>query len=246
MRIKQEKENISYYEVKDFFAKRAKKYRADNPYSVTMCQDDNPQLVIERNKKEIQKLTPLLQLSSSSKVLDIACGIGRWAEAIQTDINLYCGLDFSDELIDIARKRNTRPNFSFYVGSALELKKLLAQNKTDVLFDTILIMGVQVLFNDADILSFYEQVCNACDEHAIICMREPIGIEYRLTLKDFFSEELQSNYNAIYRTREEYHEFHNSIFIQNGFSVSKEGFMFDDPMLNNREETAQYYWVLKR
>ncbi len=44
MRIKKEKENIRYSDTKEFFAKRAKKYREDNPYSVTMHQNNNPEL----------------------------------------------------------------------------------------------------------------------------------------------------------------------------------------------------------
>lgn len=245
MRIKGEKENIQYDNTKEFFAKRAKKYREDNPYSVTMCQDNNPQLVIERNQKEIEKLIPKLHFSSNSKVLDIACGIGRWAEAIQVDIDRYCGIDFSSELIEIAQKRNVHSNFSFFVGSALELQEVLHKNKGNVLFNTVLIMGAQLFFNDTDLPSFYKQVCDLCEEHAVICMREPIGIDERLTLKEFFSEELQDNYNAIYRTHDEYQLFYDEAFIRNGFHITDEDFLFEGS-LNNRKETAQYYWVFER
>lgn len=246
MRVYKEKQDIQYKDTKEFFDKRAGRYNEDNPYSVTMYQDNNPALVKERNQKEVQKLLPKLCLSKGSKVLDIACGIGRWAEAVQMDIDRYCGIDFSGELIKIACERNDRENFSFYEGSALELEKVLGEKQKGVLFDTVLIMGAQIYFNDADISPFYTQVCNLCAKHAVICMRELIGIEERLTLKKFFSDELQDDYNAIYRTRQEYQMFYGETFFKRGFSMKEEGFLFEEDALNNRKETAQYYWIFER
>ena len=99
MRIKKEKVAIDYEATKAFFKKRAEKFTIENPYSVTMYQDNNKELVIARNAKEIEKLYPYLNIGSQSKVLDIACGIGRWADALPEDITEYCGIDFSTELI---------------------------------------------------------------------------------------------------------------------------------------------------
>lgn len=248
MRIKNEKEDIKYDGMKAFFRNRAKKYQKDNPYSVTMYQDNNPELVKARNKSEIEKLLPKLCLAGNSRVLDVACGIGRWAEAIrnQGQVEWYCGVDFSEELINIANERNEVSDFSFYAGSALELQKVLGENKVECLFNVVLIVGIQVYFNDIDIPVLLQQVCGLCDEHAVICMREPIGIDGRLTLKEFYSEELQDNYNAIYRTHQEHQLFYDNILLPSGFNVTDEGFLFEEPFLNNRKETAQYYWIFER
>ena len=85
-RIKKNIENIDYEQTLNFFNKRADKYKEENPYSVTMYQDDNPTLVEKRNRAETEKLLPLLRLDDESKILDIACGIGRWSDAITTRI----------------------------------------------------------------------------------------------------------------------------------------------------------------
>ena len=100
--------------------------------------------------------------------------------------------------------------------------------------------------NDGDLLDVLGQIERSCDVHAIICIREPLGINNRLTLKNDFSEELQDNYNAIYRTREELMEFLDNSFLAKGFLVRNEGFLFDEDSLNNRKETAQYYYILER
>lgn len=245
MRIKEKIESIDYDETKQFFKNRAGKFKESNPYSVTMYQDNNADLVKARNEKEVQKILPKLMLTKDSKVLDIACGIGRWADALPDAIAEYCGVDFSGELIEIANKRNAKANFFFYEGAANEIDVVLQKNKKGK-YNRFLLMGILIYLNDEDVQAVLTQVEKNCEEHGIICLREPIGIEDRLTLKDFYSEELSDNYNAIYRNREEMKGFLNATLLSKGFKICEEGFLFDEETLNNRKETAQYYYVLER
>ncbi len=245
MRIKEKITDIDYGKSKQFFKNRAGKFREDNPYSVTMYQDNNEALVRERNRLEIEKLLPLLSLDKNSRVLDIACGIGRWADALPDAIEEYCGIDFSGELIEIANSRNTKENFSFLEGAANETETVLKRNGKGR-YNVVLMMGILIYINDSDMASILEQVIRSCEEHARICIREPIGMAERLTLKEFFSDELKDNYNAIYRTREELMDFFRETFLKEGFCVSEEGFLFEGDELNNRKETIQYYYILER
>lgn len=244
-RIKKNVAEIDYENTLRFFNSRAGKYREENPYSVTMYQDNNPSLVEERNKAEVDKLLPFLKLNSQSKVLDLACGIGRWSDAIMTEIQEYCGIDFSESLIELARKRNYEENRFFYVGSVKELGNILTMNHKGQ-YDRILLMGILIYINDSDVISVMEQILKTIDEHAVICIREPVGIEERLTLKEFYSEELKNNYNAIYRTKNELLDVFEKTLIAAGFCMTQSGFLFDEDILNNRKETAQYYFVLER
>lgn len=246
MRIYKEKTDIKYNDTKEFFAKRADRYQEDNPYSVTMYQDNNPELVVRRNEKETALLLPKLHLTASSKVLDVACGIGRWADAISTDIARYTGIDFSSELLDIARKRNRRENFSFYQGGATELQEILNREETGVEYNVVIVMGLQIYLNDTDILKLLQQISNVCGKEAVVCLREPIAVDERLTLKEFYSEDLQENYNAIYRTRKECMQNYDKIFAKEGFRLDEADFLYKEEALNNRKETAQYYWIYRR
>ena len=117
MRIKKHIENINYNETQFFFQNRAKKYNSSYPYSVTMYQDSHPELTEKRNNQEVKKLKNLLKLDSSSKILDLACGIGRWAEQIDSNIAYYYGIDFASNLIEIAKKRNTSEKKFFFGNS---------------------------------------------------------------------------------------------------------------------------------
>lgn len=245
MRLKDIKTDIDYSETKKFFCKRAQKFKEDNPYSVTMYQDNNKELVEQRNLKEIQKLVPLLNLNRDTRVLDIACGIGRWADAVGDDVDSYCGLDFSEELIQIARKRNRKENCSFYVGGANEIGKVLSKNCCGE-YDVILLIGILMYLNDSDLYSALDQIRNVCNSHAVICIREPISVEERLTLKAFYSEELGDNYSAIYRTRAEFMDIFEKTLLAEDFVIKEENFLFENEELNNRKETVQYYFIFER
>ena len=110
MRIKKEIKNISYNDTHDFFDTRAKKFNNENPYAVTMYQDNNPELVKKRNDAEVERLKPLLKIDNNSKILDVACGIGRWSDAITEEVQKYCGIDFCAEFVELAKKRNKHSN----------------------------------------------------------------------------------------------------------------------------------------
>lgn len=114
------------------------------------------------------------------------------------------------------------------------------------MYNRILIVGILIYLNDVDMADSLRQIEKVCETKSVICIREPIAIEERLTLKDFFSEELNDYYNAIYRTRDELMVSINEMFLNKGFRIKEEGFLFDDDALNNRKETAQYYYILER
>lgn len=241
MRIKKDKAFINYDETKQFFDNRVKKYTDKNPYSVTMYQDNNPELVESRNQKETDTIIPLLSLNKNSRILDVACGIGRWSDAITDKIECYVGIDFCEGLIEIANERNKLGNRYYYVGKSTELSSIIPKTK----FNVFLMIGFLQYINDDDAILTLNEIVKLCDDSAVICIKTSIGIEERLTLKSQFSDELVDNYNAIYRTRNELVTLF-SVLLDKGFKITRESFMFDNDKLNNRKETSQYYFVLER
>ena len=196
MRIKNVVEEISSNNVREFYNSRAANYDGENLLTVTSLNDKNPAITEERNKAEKLKLLPKLKLDKDSCVLDLACGFERWLDSMPEIISKYRGIDFSDELIKLAKTRNNRKMRNSSRGQCLT--------------------------------------------------RLSIALDERLTLKNFYSDELQSDYNAIYRTRAEMMNLFEKTLLPAGFSVTDEGFMFDASELNNRKETTQYYYILER
>lgn len=245
MRIKNQIEDISYAQTKRFFEKRAEKYDSENPNAVTMFQDGHPELVKQRNAVEAQKLLPLLRIEKTSRVLDLACGIGKWADIIGDNFSEYCGIDFSQKLISIAKANFNAPRISFIAGDITVMSELLRENNKGK-YDRILFFGAVMYINDSDLYKICDEMIRCSEEHTIICIKASIGKSERLTLKDFFSEELHDNYNAIYRTDEEMRSIFEQTFFRNGFELKDSGPMYENSELNNREETIQYYYLLER
>jgi len=243
MRIKGEKVDIDYAKTKKFFDSREEKYREDYPYVTTMYQDAHPQLTDERNRAEVSKILPLLQLDENARVLDLGCGVGRWADAIECEITEYFGVDFSAGLIQIARSRNKRHGFRFEQMSVCDFGEYFRAHKMKR-FNCLIIAGVLIYLNDSDVEELFRLFSDILAPEALVYMREPVGIQDRLTLKDFYSEELAQDYNTIYRTAGEYRH----MLEKNApdFAVIQADYLFDHPSLNNRKETSQYYYILKK
>ena len=136
-------------------------------------------------------------------------------------------------------------NRSFLVGKASEIGQVLDNNGKGK-YNCVLLVGILVYLNESDVQTALSQIESVCEEHAVICIREPVGISERLTLKHFYSEELEDNYNAIYRTGNELMQFFKEAFLEKGFKLVKEDFLFSEDALNNRKETAQYYYIFER
>ncbi|MEY8421181.1 class I SAM-dependent methyltransferase [Lachnospiraceae bacterium 38-14] len=246
MRKKKDKIDLVYKETREFFDGRAQKYNSVNPYGATMYQDNNSELVNRRNEAEVKRILPLLKIDTNSIVLDVACGVGRWADALkESGMKQYYGTDFSSKLIEIAKQRVQQSNCEFLVADVGETKeKLQRKAKDGIDCNRVILSGVLLYLNDKDIKSFFEDINELCTDNTRVYIRVPIGIEERLTLKDFYSDELETEYNAIYRTRDEYYEFMKDSLLNDGYVIETEGYIFEDDSLNNRQETRQYFFIL--
>lgn len=244
MRIKKQLADISPEKVRAFYDSRAQSYNGANLNNVTMLQDKNPELSEKRSRAEISKLLPKLKVDSESCILDFGCGSGRWLDALPECIMKYRGIDFSAGLVELARTNYKRNNAEFFTGSVLEADRILAGELGT--FNRVLMIGFLMYMNDSDIMTLLRGLPALISDSALICVKASIALEERLTLKDFYSEELRSEYESIYRTRNEYMKIFEAALIPEGFRVTDEGALYDDESLNNRKETTQYYFILER
>ncbi len=99
--------------------------------------------------------------------------------------------------------------------------------------------------NDNELEKCFFDLKNILEPHCILYMIETVGIKERLTLKEFYSAALKTDYSTIYRTPEEYKEYYKrclDITEKNMFS----GFM---PHLNKEteySETDRWYTIIER
>lgn len=228
-------EEIDSEKIKKFFNNRAKK---DEEALLVKTEFSDKENVEKRQKEESELLLNKIDFENK-KILEIGCGIGRWAEVFHDKCDSYLGIDYSEDLIEIAKENYNYDNCHFQVLSASQL------DTSDLLvsapFDIVIITGVLIYFNDDTIKKMIKDLNSLCASNKTIYIRETLSfLETRLTLKDFFSENLEADYNAIYRTDDEFLDFIKGI---NGNITIETDEIFDE--LKNFTETGYKYFLIK-
>ena len=234
-RLYGDKEDINSEKVKDFFNKRATK-DSEGLYSIVLFQDkENSE---QRHEDEKNIFYENIDVSGKS-VLEIGCGVGRWAEALHGKCGSYLGLDFSEELLEIAKESYKEfDDCKFQLMSATDIKvdELIIKPP----FDVVIFSGFLMYINDDDINIIMDEVNQICADDKKVFAMEPIShMDSRLTLKDFYSEGLESDYSAIYRTESEYVEF----FEKLNCNEIRTGNIFEE--LSDHSETGYMYFVVE-
>ncbi len=226
--------DIDSIEVKEFWQKRAENKELN---AVLLGNQKDNKDGILRNENEQKLLFALLEKTSEISILDIGCGMGRWADNFDKTCD-YTGIDLCDNFIKANKERfSDYPNMKFYVMKADELD-LNILNKT---YDLVIINGVLMYINDNDLGKVFESLAAMSPKN--IYLQETISvINERLTLDKFYSEELDTNYSAIYRTPEDYQSYINKYLTD--YKVVESN-LFLDNKTGARKETNAQYWFLK-
>lgn len=224
--------------VQGFYADRAHRWDPDDPEGSILLQDANPGLAKRRHDHEVSLIKPWLRLASSTRVLDIGCGSGRWAQELASDVRSYDGTDVSADWVAIAEQQlSDRENVRFHKLSADDT----AVGNIDGPFDLVILAGVIQCLNDASIVRVFENAVELCPNGQIYC-RGPLAIEVRLTLDREWSTELEHEYSAVYRTQGEFLDLIQASNAGDLLELERSGLLYP-PELSNREETRQHYWI---
>src|SRR3954464_8047684 len=92
-----------------------------------------PLFSLEKDRHEVARLIDVLELPSGARLLDVPCGQGRHAHLLAEAGFDVDGLDFSADLLAIARKRGTGARLRYTRG---DMRKLPA--KWTARFDAVL------------------------------------------------------------------------------------------------------------
>lgn len=247
-RIIGSKVSIDYDETLKFFEERGAKKNLKYLYNHTMYQDSNPDIVIERDIYEKKKILELLKIDNNDKVLDIGCGVGRWGEEVIKKNAKYLGLDFSKNLLTLASENLSKYNNVNYDLVNCSFQDMLAgikKSKIQGHFNKIIITAVLIYLNDEDIIKGFNDIKQIVDKDCLIYIKETIALNDRLTLNRYYSDELKAEYDAIYRTKEEYKSMLQKSLLDDSFEIIFEDELYPNE-LKNRKETTQYFFLIKK
>ena len=145
-RIYDEKININYESTKSFWETRAGENVSLK--SVLLGVDKKDDAQERRNKKELEILTSFLKEGSKYKILDIGCGIGRWADNLKNIIENYIGIDYTKPFVDFANNRfSNAKNIHFECMSASDIDLNIIGKD----FNLVLCTGILMYINDKDL-----------------------------------------------------------------------------------------------
>ena len=237
-RVYTDKIEIDNNSTKEFWENRAN--NINNLQTVLLGSDKTGIEQNTRNEHEKLIVESVVKQIQNPRILDIGCGIGRWAENLINQFDSYTGVDFSEGFIDYASKKfSDNENIKFYNNSILNLDKEILDSN----FNFIICTGVLMYVNDTNLSKFFKtlkQMTNTCNIQNIYIQESISIMDNRLTLNQFESKDLKTNYNAIYRTKQEYEEY----FKTNKFDIIKTDLLLDNKS-GAREETNAQYWILK-
>ncbi len=240
-RIYNKKVKIEARDVLDFYEKKSK----SDIFNIAFLNDKlSPDLRNLRNEKEKDILKNFLRESkyqkntqnpqkNKYKVLEAGCGMGRWVENLGLEnIEKYDGIDFVENFIEIAKEKyKNQSKINFYKMAIENFDfKVLEKN-----YDLIIICGVSMYVNDDELLKLYKKLNNFLSKGSKLYLQESIStLEGRLTLKNFYSDEMKMNYSAIYRTTKEYIDLINETFED--LTLTKKQLVLT-PATGSRKET---------
>lgn len=240
-RVYGEKVNIDTVNTISFYNQRAKTIKnREQEYTTVLLGDQDPEYAVKWDEYEKGFVLPKLMLNRNKVVLDLGCGMGRLADAVSDKVKEYYGVDFSSEMIAVAKQNVRNNNCHFYTMSvvdALSDPKITARK-----YDLVLMAGVSMYINEDELKESYRLLRNLVNKDSLFYFEESVGKIERLTLNHIWSEDLQDYYGAIYRTREEYKSLIDEYI--NGVEYIEEGYMnFLDK--EEQSETSHWYALLQ-
>lgn len=227
-----------------FFEARAARIEEVGPTCAVIYQDNQGDLAARRDAAETARLMPVLQLDGRQRLLDVGCGTGRWTDRLAPLVSSYHGIDFSEGLLGYARLKygaQAHCRFTRLRADAISHSSL---GESD--FDRILCAGVCIYLNDSELVRMLVGMAEVAGRDCRLVLREPVGVRERLTLSGHYSEELEHEYHAIYRTEGELELVLDATLGAAGFKRSARGDVYEGDDMNNRAETRQRWLLLER
>lgn len=234
--------NLDKYSILDFYKKRAINYDSKSPEVSMLLQDSNPELAIKRSRFEITRIMPLLNIESTTRILDVGCGVGRWAKELAEVVQEYVGSDYCEPLLRIARSEyGGFQKTKFYELEASDSVHLEIGKSANL----ILFAGVSQYISDAELIESLRNFSKILVRNSgVLYLRCPIAIENEFTLNKHYSVELGTEYSAHYRTENQMSKFFQELNFGDLALLLESSSLYPQE-LQNRKESRQHFWIWK-
>jgi SAM-dependent methyltransferase len=121
----------------------------------------------------LQRLLPLMDLSSKDDVCDYACGNGMLLDFIHSNVGSYCGVDFSNDFIESATQRAKQRNYSNYRFVCSEILDFCRTNTSR--FTKAFAFDFTGYLSDSELLEIMNAIRSSLKENGLLYIHIPDG-----------------------------------------------------------------------
>lgn len=226
--------------VLDFWKARALKNTSKKVKNSANLEDD-PELSKLKIKLENKKVSQyIMKTDLSGHALDLGSGFGYWSLEISKYYDSVTGVDFCKEMTDRAievLQDSQNKKIKFICSEAQNFLE------TEKKFNFVFISGLLIYLNNIALKKLINNINSYTSKDAYIVLRDGTAVDSEYEIKNRFSENLQADYSALYRTRQSYIEN----FREGGFKLLKDENMFDEGnILNKFKETRLRIYLFKK
>lgn len=229
--------SIDPADVKRFWDERAARH-SDDP-GLTNLEED-PELRDLKIRLEDARVADYLgTLRSPANVLDLGGGYGVWAFKLAPKVAHVDVVDYCAPLVERGHAKATElghENVAFTCAAAQDFT-------SDRSYDLVFISGLLLYLNEDELAQLLRRIEGYTRSGSVVVLRDGTGVPAHYEIQKRWSEALQANYAAIYRTREEYV----AAFAGIGFRCVRDDDMFEPGcVLNKFPETRLRIYRFER
>ena len=198
----------------------------------------------EKSNKEMKKIEELLFTTNRTydSCLEIGAGSCQWTHILSKISKKVLATDTCRGMLDIGKKyiikKKTKNKINFFYGDICEEK-----NPPNSPYDLVFISGLILYLSKNQFTKLIEFISINTKPFSKLVLREPVGISKEFILDNVYSEELKTNYSAIYRTEK---NIIDSFKLNNFFVETNEWLHPDNSKFNKWEETRLKLISLRR
>ena len=156
-----------------------------------------------KEKSLIEKDIIVNLLESKNKIfnscIEIGAGTCQWTYILSKISKSILVTDTSKGMLELGQKflldNYPKINVKFFIGDICkEIKPINSP------YDLVFISGLILYLNQNQFSKMLKFINNHTTNNATLILREPVGINKEYVLENVYSEELKTNYSAVYRT----------------------------------------------
>ena len=189
----------------------------------------------EKSNNEMKKIQDLLFSDNRnySSCLEIGAGSCQWTYILSKISKKVLATDTSKGMLDIGKGHiiNKKPKhkIDFFYGDICD-----KENPPNSPYDLVFISGLILYLSKDQFNKLTKFISRHTKSSTNLVLREPVGIKKEFVLDNVYSEELKTNYSAIYRTEKNIIDS----FKLNNFNVETNEWLHpDNSKFNKWKET---------